>query len=130
MYLKLYGTIGVSLLELIVRNIVCYPQSATSTSIRYQSAIRYLVPCTWLGGGGAQEPVPLLRSLHAWPHEQAREAQLPPGFCTRGGNHCEPVDTVRVHCLLFKMQTNIRKPYNFAIFCCNKQHFRPWLVLV
>jgi tyrosyl-tRNA synthetase len=34
------------LLELIVRNIVRYPQSATSTSIRYQPAIRYLLP--WL----------------------------------------------------------------------------------
>jgi hypothetical protein len=45
MYLKLYGIIGVSLLELIVRNIARYPQSATSTPIRYQPAIRYLVPC-------------------------------------------------------------------------------------
>jgi hypothetical protein len=45
MCLKLYGTIGVPLLELIVRNIARYPQSATSTPIRYQPAIRYLVPC-------------------------------------------------------------------------------------
>jgi hypothetical protein len=44
MYLKLYGTIEVPLLELIVRNIARYPQSATSTSIRYQPDIRYLVP--------------------------------------------------------------------------------------
>jgi hypothetical protein len=33
------------LLELIVRNIARYPQSATSTPIRYQPAIRYLLPC-------------------------------------------------------------------------------------
>jgi hypothetical protein len=33
----------VPLLELIVRNIVHYPQSATSTSIRYRPAIRYLL---------------------------------------------------------------------------------------
>jgi hypothetical protein len=32
----------VPLLELIVRNIARYPQSATSTSIRYQPVIRYL----------------------------------------------------------------------------------------
>ena len=32
------------LLELIVRNIFRYPQSATSTSIRYQPPIRYLLP--------------------------------------------------------------------------------------
>jgi hypothetical protein len=44
MFLKLYGTIRVLLLELIVRNIARYPQSATLTSIRYQPAIRYLVP--------------------------------------------------------------------------------------
>jgi hypothetical protein len=44
MYLKLYETIGVLLLELIVRNIARYPQSATLTSIHYQPAIRYLVP--------------------------------------------------------------------------------------
>jgi hypothetical protein len=31
-------------LELIVRNIARYPQSATSTSIRYQPAMRYLAP--------------------------------------------------------------------------------------
>jgi hypothetical protein len=44
MCLKLYETIWVPLLELIVRNIARHPQSATSTSIRYQTAIRYLVP--------------------------------------------------------------------------------------
>jgi hypothetical protein len=42
--LKLYETIGVPLLELIVRNIARYPQSATSMPIRYKPAIRYLVP--------------------------------------------------------------------------------------
>jgi hypothetical protein len=35
----------VPLLELIVRNIARYPQSATSTLIRYQPTVRYLVPC-------------------------------------------------------------------------------------
>jgi hypothetical protein len=34
----------VPLLELIVRNIARYPQSATSMPIRYQPAIRYLLP--------------------------------------------------------------------------------------
>jgi hypothetical protein len=51
MCLKLYGTIGVPLLELIVRNIARYPQSATSTPIRYQPAIRYLVPWGTVKGG-------------------------------------------------------------------------------
>jgi hypothetical protein len=46
MYLKLYETIRVPLLELIVHNIGRYPQSAISTSIRYPPAIRYLVPCS------------------------------------------------------------------------------------
>jgi hypothetical protein len=40
--LKIIWDYRVSLLELIIRNIVRYPQSATSTSIRYQPAIRYL----------------------------------------------------------------------------------------
>jgi hypothetical protein len=35
------------LLELIVRNIARYPQSATSTPIRYQPTIRYLL--AWVG---------------------------------------------------------------------------------
>jgi hypothetical protein len=35
MYLKLYGTIGVPLLELIARNIARYPQFVTSTPIYY-----------------------------------------------------------------------------------------------
>jgi hypothetical protein len=43
--LKIIWDYRVLLLELIVRNIVRYPQSATSTSIRYQPAIRYLLPC-------------------------------------------------------------------------------------
>jgi hypothetical protein len=49
MCLKLYRTIGVPLLELIVRNIVRYSQSAASTSIRYQLTIRYLVPWYTVG---------------------------------------------------------------------------------
>jgi hypothetical protein len=43
--LKIIWDDRVPLLELIVRNITRYPQSATSTSIRYQPAIRYLLPC-------------------------------------------------------------------------------------
>jgi hypothetical protein len=43
--LKIICDYRVPLLELIVHNIARYPQSATSTSIRYQPAIRYLVPC-------------------------------------------------------------------------------------
>jgi hypothetical protein len=43
--LKIIWDYWVSLLELIIRNIARYPQSATSTSIRYQPAIRYLLPC-------------------------------------------------------------------------------------
>jgi hypothetical protein len=43
--LKIIWDYRVPLLELIVRNIARYPQSATSTSIRYEPAIRYLVPC-------------------------------------------------------------------------------------
>jgi hypothetical protein len=39
----------VPLLELIVRNIARYPQSATSTPIRYQPAIRYLLPWLYYG---------------------------------------------------------------------------------
>jgi hypothetical protein len=42
--LKIIWDYRVSLLELIIRNIARYPQSATSTSIRYQPAIRYLLP--------------------------------------------------------------------------------------
>jgi hypothetical protein len=34
------------LLELVVRNITRYPHSATSTPIRYQPAIHYLLPWT------------------------------------------------------------------------------------
>jgi hypothetical protein len=37
------------LLELIVRNIARYPQSATSTPIRYQPAICYLLPWSMVG---------------------------------------------------------------------------------
>jgi hypothetical protein len=44
--LKIIWDYRVPLLELIVRNIARYPQSATSTSIRYQPAIRYLLPFT------------------------------------------------------------------------------------
>jgi len=45
--LKLTWDYRMSLLELIVRNIARYPQSATSTSIHYQPAIRYLLPCAY-----------------------------------------------------------------------------------
>jgi hypothetical protein len=44
--LKIMWDYQVPLLELIVRNIARYPQSATSTPIHYQPAIRYLVPCS------------------------------------------------------------------------------------
>jgi hypothetical protein len=43
--LKIIWDYRVPPLELIVRNIARYPQSATSMSIRYQPAIRYLLPC-------------------------------------------------------------------------------------
>jgi hypothetical protein len=52
--LKIIWDYRVSLLELIVRNIARYPQSATSTPIRYQPAIRYLLP--WL-----QQIIPIPR---------------------------------------------------------------------
>jgi hypothetical protein len=44
--LKIIWDYWVPLLELIARNIARYPQSAASTPIRCQPAIRYLVPCT------------------------------------------------------------------------------------
>jgi hypothetical protein len=44
--LKIMWDYYMPLLELIVRNIARYPQSATSTPIRYQPAIRYLLPWT------------------------------------------------------------------------------------
>jgi hypothetical protein len=44
--LKIIWDYWVLLLELIVHNIARYPQSATSTSIRYQPVIRYFVPWT------------------------------------------------------------------------------------
>jgi hypothetical protein len=43
--LKIIWDYRVPLLELIVRNIARYPQSATLMSIRYQPAIRYLLAC-------------------------------------------------------------------------------------
>jgi hypothetical protein len=42
--LKIIWDYQVPLLELIVHNIARYPQSATSMLIRYQPAIRYLLP--------------------------------------------------------------------------------------
>jgi hypothetical protein len=42
--LKIIWDYRVPLLKLIVCNIARYPQFATSTSIRYQPAIRYLLP--------------------------------------------------------------------------------------
>jgi hypothetical protein len=46
--LKIIWDYRVPLLELIIRNIVRYPQSATLMSIRYQPAIRYLLPWVYL----------------------------------------------------------------------------------
>jgi len=43
--LKIIRDDRVPLLKLIVRNIARYPQSATSTPIRYQAAIRHLLAC-------------------------------------------------------------------------------------
>jgi hypothetical protein len=69
--LKIIWDYRVPLLELIVRNIAHYPQSATSTPIRYQPAIRYLVqgwqlplpPCTITPSNGqrkcwSETPIP------------------------------------------------------------------------
>jgi hypothetical protein len=72
--LKIIWDYRVPLLELIVRNIVRYPQSATSMSIRYQPAIRYLVaaPCV------LRCPIPIASLMTSqWCHDDVTCTLLP-----------------------------------------------------